>query len=702
MDKSEEKREYTCIECGGSVKNLYKKYSETVLKLTRCDACNKIADKYVEYDPVIIIIDLILLRVMAYRHFLLNTEIKNFWKLSIILLLLETYLNWTLVTKGTLLKQEMNDTKPDLTESDVSLDDFKFYKLFLTTTINTFCFVLTIYLCTVFYTLFGNRKRISFVTAGKTVTLSSTGLFLFLPSLIWDLSVHDFHLHFVSLYTTLSQLVAYKGNTYFMWLRKTMDVIRDLFVDFMQDLSRRLSKYLSVIEEIIPTYFEINHFIFSKEKDAAQRALTSDMGHGPQNIKKSTKETSNFKETVGNMSQVRFRKHYQRRAKLTEAEVATIQDCKDVALFTCNASLLSPEFIKYFHTKAMDDFLRALVVYFQYYFQIWNKMQVRRKEAARKLRQPIVTELENVVRDNLSDLRSMVSRNFAIMLLGYGDAKPYHHMANKNKESLSDKDRRLFETLMILTTRVIWIALFRKYLTLIEKEMNRLLRTNIFSPYEHKVIKTTTFDALPEEERVLVGKAYSNERKLLHRSPVTQELILDSHDYKIFAIGVTGTEQSDPRQAYLEAAYTAPEDMLEELGVPVGVLGVPRKYLDAMLKPKEVVSTRRRQSTMKPIQEFVLPPKVPYEEMKITETLPKQPVKYEETASTAESRKKQCKKWRKYVERGGITISSSQQARDKSVSLTPPSYTTLQNSATPINSRAGAEGNTESQNQQDS
>lgn len=38
--------------------------------------CKEIADKYVEYDIVIIIIDLVLLNTMAYRHILLNTDFK--------------------------------------------------------------------------------------------------------------------------------------------------------------------------------------------------------------------------------------------------------------------------------------------------------------------------------------------------------------------------------------------------------------------------------------------------------------------------------------------------------------------------------------------------------------------------------------------------------------------------------------------------
>ncbi|KAJ8945680.1 hypothetical protein NQ318_012398 [Aromia moschata] len=143
MNDNGEAKEYTCIECGNN------------------EICNNTTDKYVEYDSVIVIIDLILLRIMAYRHFLLNSDFK----------------------------------------------------------VDTLCFVVVIYLCTTVYTSFKNQRGISFVMVCKAVTLSSTGMFLFLPSLIWDLSVHEYHSHFISLYTTLSQLLAYKAlcNCEKMW-----------------------------------------------------------------------------------------------------------------------------------------------------------------------------------------------------------------------------------------------------------------------------------------------------------------------------------------------------------------------------------------------------------------------------------------------------------------------------------------------------
>lgn len=46
----------------------------------------------------------------------------------------------------------------------------------------------------------------------KAIILSNFGWFLLLPSLIWDNSVQEFHLMFILLYTTLSQLLAYSGN----------------------------------------------------------------------------------------------------------------------------------------------------------------------------------------------------------------------------------------------------------------------------------------------------------------------------------------------------------------------------------------------------------------------------------------------------------------------------------------------------------
>lgn len=150
-----------------------------------------------------------------------------------------------------------------------------------------------------------------------------------------------------------------------------------------------------------------------------------------------------------------------------EPEVITIQDIKDVVLFTANPKDISKEFIMFIHIPSMDRFLRALIVYFQYYLQVWEKILLRREEAKRKLYQPAVTILENIVRDDLSDLRSMAAREYCSLLLGLDDSKEFHHMSNMNNDSLSDKDRRLYEMLICYAVRVVWTALQRRYLGLI-------------------------------------------------------------------------------------------------------------------------------------------------------------------------------------------------------------------------------------------
>ncbi|KAG5873370.1 hypothetical protein JTB14_022973 [Gonioctena quinquepunctata] len=201
---------YICINCGKVVKSLYKKYSSTVLKLTECVFCRNVADKYVEYDAVIVIIDLILLRIMAYRHFLLNYEFKNYYKLFLVLLILETYSKWT-ITKKEVQTFGTNDTKPYLHETDIYLDDFRFYDMSLSLTFGIAGFIISTYLLTKVYTYLHGKDGISLLSVFKAITLSSCGMFLLLPSLIWDKSVHEFHMVFISLYTTLSQLIAHKA-----------------------------------------------------------------------------------------------------------------------------------------------------------------------------------------------------------------------------------------------------------------------------------------------------------------------------------------------------------------------------------------------------------------------------------------------------------------------------------------------------------
>lgn len=146
-----EENVYYCCNCTHKTTGLYKKYSPTVLKLIECvsrnfahvetilhfdffqENCDEVADKYVEYDIIIIIIDLVLLNPKAYRHILLNTNFKNFWKLSVILLLVESFCSWSLEnnTDHSCCNENIRETEPSLPNFDMNIDDLKFYAFLL-------------------------------------------------------------------------------------------------------------------------------------------------------------------------------------------------------------------------------------------------------------------------------------------------------------------------------------------------------------------------------------------------------------------------------------------------------------------------------------------------------------------------------------------------------------------------------------------
>lgn len=92
-DKVDENVEpkYRCVNCGHQLKELTIVYSPTIQKLTECNKCGEIADKLIEFETIVIIIDLILLSTQAQRHVLFNTSCKNLYKTLLIITLLESY-----------------------------------------------------------------------------------------------------------------------------------------------------------------------------------------------------------------------------------------------------------------------------------------------------------------------------------------------------------------------------------------------------------------------------------------------------------------------------------------------------------------------------------------------------------------------------------------------------------------------------------
>ncbi|GAB9472657.1 hypothetical protein Gpo141_00009830 [Globisporangium polare] len=82
-----------CVECGAGVPLLVRDYGKGNVRLAICGACNEVADKYVEYENVLLFLEVMLLKPQVYRHILYNLpspmENRTILKMFVILVMLD-------------------------------------------------------------------------------------------------------------------------------------------------------------------------------------------------------------------------------------------------------------------------------------------------------------------------------------------------------------------------------------------------------------------------------------------------------------------------------------------------------------------------------------------------------------------------------------------------------------------------------------
>ncbi|XP_063530058.1 protein ARV1 [Cydia strobilella] len=214
-----ENKPYKCVNCGEASAALYKTYGPSVLKLTKCVKCNRIVDKYVEYDPVIVMIDLVLISKEAQRHVLYNTEFKAYWKLFIILIMIETYGLWRSdslfnIVVNTACGIQTNDTTLNIThlpsslqweapqwwqrqcsgwrpaqgardEGDLFIWEKHFYIQFISTFAGVTAFILTVHFAMKMLKPFISQNETHFLSLLKAFSLANVSILLTLPMLVW-------------------------------------------------------------------------------------------------------------------------------------------------------------------------------------------------------------------------------------------------------------------------------------------------------------------------------------------------------------------------------------------------------------------------------------------------------------------------------------------------------------------------------------
>lgn len=85
-----------CVECGAPVPSVV--HVAHADRLTQCQACGSFADKYVEYESALVVLDMLLHRPSVYRHILWNSGAYRtrsaILRLFCTLLFFDTYLKW--------------------------------------------------------------------------------------------------------------------------------------------------------------------------------------------------------------------------------------------------------------------------------------------------------------------------------------------------------------------------------------------------------------------------------------------------------------------------------------------------------------------------------------------------------------------------------------------------------------------------------
>ncbi|XP_029661083.1 uncharacterized protein LOC115234272 [Formica exsecta] len=299
----------------------------------------------------------------------------------------------------------------------------------------------------------------------------------------------------------------------------------------------------------------------------------------------------NYREMLNDSEKIKFRKHYLRKVMPNEPDVIILQDIKDLVLFLL-ITPVSPQFIHFFHLAIVDRFLRALIIYFQHYVEIWEDLMQERAATMKKAPNPLARGHRSRYAEELRALRCVLGREYADLILGCQSGPQYHHMMAGKKRTITqsqgEKDLRIFESLISTAHRVVWIALQRKHYNLIELELHRLLRTEAYNTAQRQSGSRLIQDMLEDDIRILHGSyKIALKSRLLRNSPLPHELIYTDCDYRLLSLGILDIDVRDPKIAYLKNALLIEEEMLPLMDIKVGILGQNRSEYDIMLMPYE-------------------------------------------------------------------------------------------------------------------
>lgn len=119
------------------------------------------------------------------------------------------------------------------------------------------------------------------------------------------------------------------------------------------------------------------------------------------------------KEYISVAEEKIFRKFFARPKSFYDSDVVTIQDIKNLVLFTLKSGA-TQKFIDFLHRDTFDDFLHAAIFYMELYLRVLDILKTRReKETAGMIRGMHSFKYEQLLSQQLSDRRSLMAREYS-------------------------------------------------------------------------------------------------------------------------------------------------------------------------------------------------------------------------------------------------------------------------------------------------
>lgn len=172
-----------------------------------------LADKYIEYDPVIVFVDLVLIEKPAYRHLLYNSDFKSYWKLGIILWLAESFRAWSSCDIG---QAKLTTWEVIFAPNDMPKDDCNFYNSLLCTALAFAAFICAVVMVTELKWLFVGEKPYKYSVKDLCYALIVGGCskLLGLLGIVWRHMASGPYYVLIQGYTVLCLFNAYSGKRF--------------------------------------------------------------------------------------------------------------------------------------------------------------------------------------------------------------------------------------------------------------------------------------------------------------------------------------------------------------------------------------------------------------------------------------------------------------------------------------------------------